>query len=208
MDWLSVLAMPTDQIIRERLVGTDDGSGVLWASTPLQVRELSALGAIAWDANPDRPEEPRYEWAGFNLLCNAAPTPFTLGADEFRSVDSFYEALKLPEGSAERQICASAPVQEAKRLGRGIRQSTFSYRGQSVRVGSPEHEAIVAAAVSAKVSQNPAVQVALRGTGAAKLVFPLTYSNQPGPVARVTPVALMIERWKLLELTNRRTSRG
>jgi hypothetical protein len=198
VDWLSVLAMPTDQIIRERLVGIDDGAGVLWSTTPLEVRELSALGAIAWEDCPDPRPGPRYEWVGFNLLCSAAPTAFTLAGEEFRSIDSCYEALKLPEGSTERRACASAPVQEAKRLTRRIRQSKFSYRGQSVSVGSPEHEAIVAAAVSAKVSENPAVQVALRDTGTAKLVFPLTYSNQPGPVARVTPVALMIERWKLL----------
>jgi predicted NAD-dependent protein-ADP-ribosyltransferase YbiA (DUF1768 family) len=198
VDWLSVLAMPTDQIIRERLVDIDDGGSVLWSTTPLEIRELSALGAIAWDANPDDPEENRHKWAGFNLLCSAAPTPFTLGAEEFRSVDSFYEALKLPEGSAERRACASASVQEAKRLTRRIRQPLFPYRGQSIPVGSAEHGAIIAAAVSAKVSQNPAVQVALRDTGTAKLVFPLTYSAQPGPVATVTPVALMIERWKPL----------
>ena len=198
MDWLSLFATPTDQIILERLVGTDDGAGVLWSTTPLEVRELSALGAISWEACAGPRPGPRYEWAGFNLLCSAAPTAFALAGEEFRSVDSFYEALKLPEGSAERQACASAPVLEAKRLTRRIHQSMFTYRGRSVPVGSPEHEAIVAAAVSAKVSQNPEVQVALRDTGTAKLVFPLTYSAQPGPVARVTPVALMIERWKLL----------
>jgi hypothetical protein len=74
----------------------------------------------------------------------------------------------------------------------------FWFQGQRVSVGSAEHEAVVAAAVSAKVTQNPSVQMALRATGTAKLLFPLTFSSLPGPLARVTPIALMIERWKLL----------
>jgi len=40
------------------------------------------------------------------------------------------------------------------------------------------------------------VQIALRETGMAKLIFPLTFSSQPGALARATPLSLMIERWK------------
>ena len=198
MDWLTVLAKPTDHIVRERLLGSDEAAGVLWSTTPLKVCELSAYGAMAWDGHAERPDGPSYHWADINLLSSAAPTPFTLANHRFRSVDSFYEALKLPEGSPEREACASAPVQEAKRLTRRIRDTTFWYQGQSIPVGSLEHEAILAAAISAKVSQNPDVQAALRETGTAKLVFPLTTRESPGTLARVTPVALMIERWKLL----------
>jgi predicted NAD-dependent protein-ADP-ribosyltransferase YbiA (DUF1768 family) len=196
VDWLTVLAKPTDQIIREHLTDNDEAAGVLWSTTPLKVCELSAYGAMAWEGHAERPDGPGYRWVGVNLLSSAAPTPFTLANQSFRSVDSFYEALKLPEGSPEREACASAPVQEAKRLTRGIRHPVFWYEKQSIPVGSVEHEAIVAAAVSAKVSQNPDVQAALRDTGTAKLVF--TNREKPGPVARVTPLALMIERWKLL----------
>lgn len=198
VDWLTVLAKPTDQIIRERLVSTDEGAGVLWSITPLVIRELSALGATAYEGHADRPAGPSHDWVGFNLLCSAAPTSFKLVGEEFLSVDSFYEALKLPEGSAERHVCALAPVQEAKRLTRGLRSSMFWFQGQRVSVGSAEHEAVLAAAVSAKVTQNPSVQIVLRDTGTAKLLFPLTFSPQPGPLARVTPLALMIERWRLL----------
>jgi hypothetical protein len=89
VDWLSVLAMPTDQIIRERLVDIDDGGSVLWSTTPLEIRELSALGAIAWDANPDDPEENRHKWAGFNLLCSAAPTHSRLALRSFGPSTAF-----------------------------------------------------------------------------------------------------------------------
>ena len=43
---------------------------------------------------------------------------------------------------------------------------------------------------------NPDVQIALWETGTVRLVFPLSYSNHPSALARVTPLTLMIERWK------------
>jgi hypothetical protein len=65
-----------------------------------------------------------------------------------------------------------------------------------VAVDSAEHDGIVAEAVSEKVRQQPAVLTALLATGHAKLAFQLTHAGTPGVLARVTPLALMIERWK------------
>jgi predicted NAD-dependent protein-ADP-ribosyltransferase YbiA (DUF1768 family) len=195
---LSILRRPTEQIVRERLLAADDGAGVLWSVEAEEVVELSALGAIAWEGRDDKPAEARYDWTGLNLLCNAAPTAFNLNDERFHSVDSFAEALKFPEGTPEREACAMAAVVGAKRLARRIRGKEFTYRDQRIAVGSPEHEAVLAAALSAKVAQHPDVRAALRETGSARLVFPLSYSRHPGPLARVTPVALMIERWRLI----------
>lgn len=61
---------------------------------------------------------------------------------------------------------------------------------------SAEHEGLLAGAISEKVAQNSAVQIALQETGTARLIFPLTFSRELGCLARVTPLALMIERWK------------
>ena len=195
---LSIFSRPTDQIIRERLLPADDGAGILWSVEGAQVLELSALGAMAWEGRDDKPAESRYDWTGFNLLCNAAPTAFEVNEERFHSVDSFAEALKFAEGTPERKACALAPVLEAKRLTRRIRGKEFAYRGQRIAVGSSEHEAVLAAALSAKVAQHADVRAALRETGSARLVFPLSSSRHPGALARVTPVALMIERWKLI----------
>ena len=74
--------------------------------------------------------------------------------------------------------------------------AAFAYRGKRIRVHSGEHEGLVAAAITAKVAQNPGVQIALSETGHARLAFPMTFSRQPGALARATPLALMIERWK------------
>ena len=195
MDERSLLERPAHEIVRERSNLVDDGAGVLW-SVDRDIRELSALGVLAWEGREGKPSGSLYEWTGFNLLCNAAPTPFLLNGERFYSVDSFHEALKLSEGTPERAACAIAPVLEARRLTRKVRSEAFTYRGQTIAVGSAEHEALLAAAVSAKVAQNPDVQTALQETGAARLVFPLSYSDHPGVLARVTPLTLMIERWK------------
>ena len=185
------------------MIPDETGAGVLWSNNRDEVRELSALGVLAWDGREDRPAGPRYEWVGFNLLCNAAPTPFSLDGEGFFSVDSFYEALKFPEGTTERAACAVAPARDARRIARRLRDATFVYRGKPISVHSVEHEGLLAAAISAKVAQNFAVQVALNETGTARLTFPLTFSNHPGALARVTPLALMIERWKRFETPRR-----
>ena len=195
-DWQLQLALPTPEIIRAQTIGVDDGAGMLWSSNPKEILELSALGVIAWEGREGQPSGPRYEWVGFNLLCNAAPTPFILDGESFYSIDSFHEALKIPEGTSERATCAMSPLREAQHLARRYRAAEFSYRGQRVLVRSAEHEGLLAAAISAKVEQNPDVQIALRETGAARLVFPLAFSSEPGALARATPLALMIERWK------------
>ena len=91
-----------------------------------------------------------------------------------------------------------APLIEARLLARRNVREEFTYRGTSVSVWSPEHEALLAAAIWAKIEQNPAVQIALAETETARLTFPLSFSGRPGASARVTPLALMIERWKQL----------
>jgi len=201
IDWQRLLVTSSEQIIRERMIPAGDGGGVLWTDDPNDVHELSALGVIAWAGRDDRPSGAAYEWTGRNLLCNAAPRSFMLNGELFHSVDSFYEALKLPEGSSERVSCARSPLLEARRLSRRVRSETFPYRGKQIPVGSEEHEALLAAAISAKVQQNLDVRTALRHTGATKLALPRTPTDVPGALARVTPITLMIERWKLARAT-------
>lgn len=196
VDWQSQIAISTPEIIRAHAFAIDDGAGVLWSSNPEAILELSALGVIAWEGREDKPLGGRYEWAGFNLLCNAAPTPFVLGGERFYSIDSFYEALKLPEGTSERAACAMAPMIEAKRFARRSVAAEFIYQEKAISVESSEHAGLVAAAICAKIEQNRSVQIALLETGTARLTFPLTFSSQPGLLARVTPLTLMIERWK------------
>jgi predicted NAD-dependent protein-ADP-ribosyltransferase YbiA (DUF1768 family) len=197
IDWRRLFHTPTPEIIRGQTLAGDAGAGILWSNDRCEPRELSALGALTWEGRDQKPPGPSYEWVGFNLLCNAAPTPFVLNGEKFHSIDSFYQAVKIPEGTSERATCALSPVHEAKQLARRYHAAEFSYRGERVDVGSAEHESIVAAAIGAKLDQHLEVQAALCETGSVRLVFPLTFSKEPGVLARVTPATLMIERWKL-----------
>lgn len=196
IDWARLRAIPTPEIIHAKTVTDADGAGALWHADRTSVIELSALGAMAWDGRDDKPSDLRNEWAGVNLLCNAAPTPFVLDGERYASVDSFYEALKLPERADERALCAMSPSSAAKRIARRYRQPEFSYRGIRIPVGSVGHEALLAAAITAKIDQHPDVEAALLATGSAKLVFPSRGAAAPGVLARVTPMTLMLERWK------------
>ena len=196
IDWRSLLGTPTPEIVRSGTIALDSGAGTLWSGGAGESRELSALGALAWEGREGKPTGPRYAWIGFNLLCNAAPAPFVLNGEKFRSIDNFYEALKIPEGTAERDTCARSSFHDARRIAHRYRAAEFSYRGARIAVGSAAHEAVLAAAIGAKVDQHPEVQDALRETGSARLVFPSSASAEAGPLARVTPLTLMIERWK------------
>jgi len=195
IDWQNLIAVPTPEIIRARLIDAV-GEGILWRSDGTDSLELSALGALAWEGREDRPPGPLYEWTGFNLLCNAAPTRFVLSGEHYYSIDSFHEALKIPEGAPERATCAMSPASLAKRMARRHRALEFSYQGTRIAVGSADHEALLAAAITAKVDQHRDVQLALSQTGFTRLLFPLTFSAEPGVLARVTPLTLMLERCK------------
>jgi hypothetical protein len=109
IDWQSLLVTSTAEIVRKRRIPDDTGAGVLWSVNPQEVFELSALEVMAWEGHEDKPDGPRFEWVGFNLLCNAAPTSFVLDDERFLSVDSFHEALKYPEDIPGRAECALAP---------------------------------------------------------------------------------------------------
>jgi hypothetical protein len=78
IDWQSLLVTSTAEIVRKRRIPDDTGAGVLWSVNPQEVFELSALEVMAWEGHEDKPDRPRFEWVGFNLLCNAAPTSFVL----------------------------------------------------------------------------------------------------------------------------------
>jgi|SRR5882724_2249026 len=189
-----ILDLPTPELIARGDVLEADWSGILWSGSPDDVINLSALAAIAWEgAGGVQPVE--RQWSGLNLLCNAAPTPFRLDITHFASVDSFYEAMKVPEGN-ERIHCAAAPAAEAKRLARHRASTAFSYRGQTIEVNSGAHQQLVAEAIVAKVHQNPLVERALIDTGRARLQFPLTFTGYPNVLGLVTPFVLMAERWK------------
>jgi hypothetical protein len=195
VEWRALKRTPAATIIRDGASG-DVGVGLLYAADVEPV-ELSAYGAIAQNVHGLTLSAPELSWTGTNLLCNAAPTPFDIDGVRAASVESFQKALKLPAGSADRSACLQASAWDARERTRHLRASTFEYAGRTVVVDSDDHAAIVAAAISAKVRQVPAVRAALLATGRARLAFPPSSARSAGVLARITPLVLMIERWQL-----------
>lgn len=57
IDWQSLLATSTAEIVRERRIPTYTGTGVLWSTNPQEVLELSALGVMAWEGHEGKPDD-------------------------------------------------------------------------------------------------------------------------------------------------------
>jgi predicted NAD-dependent protein-ADP-ribosyltransferase YbiA (DUF1768 family) len=197
--FLQILSERTPEIVR--IHGTpllQLWGGIPWAVEPKSEIKLSAYGCLAWAGRYRKPAGAQYEWTGNNLLCNAAPTPFSVGGERFASVDNFYHALKLPEGMPERLACSMASFREAKHMTRHFARSSFLYAGKSIEVGSLNHAALIAEAICSKISENKIVQTALLSTQRAKLAFRLPYTRGiPNVLGLITPFVLMVERWKL-----------
>lgn len=132
------------------------------------------------------------------LLSNFARTPFTLWGERFASVEGFWQGLKYPEGSPEQKWVFRLWGYEAKKAGRRApRAETFAWRGRTYRVGSPEHQGLMRAALEAKFAQNAEARRALLATAGLVLVHELPRDAVTIP-GRVLAEMLMDIREQLL----------
>ena len=100
------------------------------------------------------------------ILSNFADTPFsiTLHGETFqcRSVEGFWQGLKS-EGDRRNHIFQLSGL-AAKKAGRGKRSDSFELAGQTVRVGSREHEELIREAIRQKILQTPRAAEALKNS--------------------------------------------
>ncbi|TMG51876.1 MAG: hypothetical protein E6H91_02565 [Chloroflexi bacterium] len=135
------------------------------------------------------------------LLSTFAHTPFALrcGAREIRceSVEGFWQGLKFPEGSADRDRVFALWGLEAKRAGaRAPTDDTIVLCGERVQLGSPEHHALAEKAMRAKLEQNAEVRRALLETAGLVLTHELVdESGVPVPDSRTLPAAVFCAIW-------------
>ena len=156
--------------------------------------ELTGYGALVNEFHRNVP--PSEAWSGLAVLSNWAPTPFTLDGQTYASVESFYHSLKYPEGSEKRAAIGNLDGPMAQHKAGHRRGKTLQFRGSEIAVDSPEHAAVIAEAVVAKVKQHEAVRDALLGTGNDLLTFPDGTKGR-NALGQATPLALMIERARL-----------
>jgi predicted NAD-dependent protein-ADP-ribosyltransferase YbiA (DUF1768 family) len=138
------------------------------------------------------------------LLSSFAHTPFSLwcGAREirFESVEGFWQGLKFPEGSAERERIFALWGLSAKRAGANASPSeSVGFCGEPVEVGSPRHHQLAEKAMRAKLEQNPDVRRALLATSGLRLMHELVdETGSPVPDSLTLPASVFCAIWTRL----------
>ncbi|MCA1645419.1 MAG: hypothetical protein LC797_08110 [Chloroflexi bacterium] len=135
------------------------------------------------------------------LLSTFAHTPFSLTcADGFvrcASVEGFWQGLKWPEDSADRERVFGLWGLEAKLASHGAPATTHvRFCGRDVVIGSPDHHHLARLAIRAKLEQNPEVQRALEATD--DLIFThilLDETGKPYPDSATLPAAVFCAIW-------------
>ena len=138
------------------------------------------------------------------LLSTFAHTPFALtcGTREIRckSVEGFWQGLKFPEGSGERERVFALWGLEAKRAGASAPpDDTIEFCGERVQLGSAAHHALAEKAMRAKLEQNAEVRRALVETAGLALTHELV--DEEGatvPDSRTLPAAVFCAIWMKL----------
>jgi predicted NAD-dependent protein-ADP-ribosyltransferase YbiA (DUF1768 family) len=122
------------------------------------------------------------------LIGNFAATPFELDGVWYASIESFWQALKFPEG--ERARIAAVDGSAAKRAGAEVEYGTHvCYQGAEVAVGTWAHWQLMERACRAKFTQNFEAMSALIATGERPLVHKMRKDS------RTIPGAIMAEIW-------------
>lgn len=138
------------------------------------------------------------------LLSSFAHTAFSLwcGPREirFESVEGFWQGLKFPEGSAERERVFGLWGLDAKRAGENAsRGETVEFCGERVIIGGPRHHELAEKAMRAKLMQNADVRGALLATADLRLTHELVdESGRPVPDSLTLPAAVFCAIWTRL----------
>lgn len=119
------------------------------------------------------------------VLSNLAPTPFEFHGRRYASLEGFWQAMKFPEGSAERARVEQMSGFEAKHAGDAAGKVDWvSFEGErfEYRPKQPgRHYQLIVAATRAKVEQNAEVKRVLLATG--NLVLKPDHRQEPNPLA-------------------------
>ncbi len=123
-----------------------------------------------------------------NLIANFAPTPFELDGRCYACVEAFWQSLRFPP--AERSRIAALDGNAAKRESETQPyQSTVTYEGRSIAVGTFDHWQLMRRACKAKFKQNASARAALLGTGERPLVHIVRRDS------RTIPGVIMADIW-------------
>jgi hypothetical protein len=135
------------------------------------------------------------------LLSTFAHTPFTLfcaaAPITCASVEGFWQGLKWPEGSADRERIFGMWALEAKLAGLGAPATTHvRFCGRDLAIGTSDHHDLARLAMRAKLEQNLEVQHALEATDDLVLThILLDETGKPYPDSLTLPAATFCAIW-------------
>lgn len=98
-------------------------------------------------------------------LSNLYPSSFTLDGIEYASVEAFRMSIKYPATDPRHVEIRKLSGIKAKTAGGEAKLfKSIEYQGEHIRIGSPEHHALLKRALRAKLEQNPDILKALLDT--------------------------------------------
>ena len=112
-------------------------------------------------------------------MSNFAETPFVLDGKRYASVEGFYVALKYSYDPIKADQAVDMVGAQAKRFGKGSSAKEATYEGETFKLGSPEHHAIIKRAIQAKLEQHPAIAREFMATHPRPIIHDLGYPEPP-----------------------------
>lgn len=145
------------------------------------------------------------------LLSTFAHTPFELRLGDklirCESVEGFWQGLKWPEGSRERDRVFGLWGLEAKLAGADAPRGDIEAAGLRIVRGGAAHHSLAERAMRAKLEQNPEVQAALHATVGLRLTHDLVDEHgRAVPDSLTLPKAVFVDIW--LRLRDELTVKG
>jgi predicted NAD-dependent protein-ADP-ribosyltransferase YbiA (DUF1768 family) len=113
------------------------------------------------------------------LMSNFAATPFEFDGRRYASVEGFYVGLKFAdEESRAKAARLSGP--EAYAFGKHSTPKETEYGGRRFALGGPEHHALIARAIRAKLAAHPDLARAFAATHPRPIVHVTREPERPG----------------------------
>ena len=112
-------------------------------------------------------------------MSNFAAAPFTLDGRRYASVESFYVGLKFPDEESRAKAAAmSGPA--AYSFGKSGTLKETDYAGRRFALGGPEHHALIARAIRAKLAAHPDLARDFASTHPRPIVHDTGTPERPG----------------------------
>lgn len=112
-------------------------------------------------------------------MSNFAATPFILDGRAYASVEGFYVALKFLD-EASRAKAAALVGKEAYAFGKSSALKETEYQGLRFALGGPEHHALIARAIRAKLAAHPDLARGFAATHPRPIVHVTAEPERPG----------------------------